>query len=70
MKYAVEMGSGAMIYEGESVNRSQLDIKLIACDTRTLKKHVGLFLEISSTNIDTLVPSHYQCVETCNIEVF
>jgi hypothetical protein len=38
------------------------------CDNRTWKKH--LFLDISSTNIDTLVPSLYQCVETCNIEVF
>jgi hypothetical protein len=32
------------------------------------KKH--LFLDISSTNIDTLVPSLYQCVETRSIEVF
>jgi hypothetical protein len=33
-----------------------------------LGKH--LFLGISSTNIDTLVPSLYQCVEIRNIEVF
>jgi hypothetical protein len=32
------------------------------------KKH--LFLYISSTNIDTLVPSLYQCVETRSVEVF
>jgi hypothetical protein len=32
------------------------------------KKH--LFLDISSTNIDTLVPSLYQCVETRSTEVF
>jgi hypothetical protein len=32
------------------------------------EKH--LFLDISSTNIDTLVPSLYQRVETRNIEVF
>jgi hypothetical protein len=32
------------------------------------KKH--LFLGISSTNIDTLVPSLYQCVETGNVDVF
>jgi hypothetical protein len=56
------------IYEGESVNRSQMDIKRNANDIRTWKKH--LFLDISSTNIDTLVPSLYQCVETRSIEVF
>jgi hypothetical protein len=33
-----------------------------------LEKH--LFLDISSTNIDTLVPSLYQCVKTRSIEVF
>jgi hypothetical protein len=32
------------------------------------KKH--LFLDISSTNIYTLVPLHYQCVETRSIEMF
>jgi hypothetical protein len=29
-----------------------------------------LFLDISSTNIDTLVSSLYQCVETRSMEVF
>jgi hypothetical protein len=29
-----------------------------------------LFLDIPSTNIDTLVPSRYQCIETGSIEVF
>jgi hypothetical protein len=29
-----------------------------------------LFLDISSTSIDTYVPSLYQCVETRSIEVF
>jgi hypothetical protein len=55
-------------YEGESVNRSQMDIKLKTCDIRTWMKH--LFLDIFSTNIDTLVPLLYQCVETRSIEVF
>jgi hypothetical protein len=32
------------------------------------KKH--LFLDLSFTNTDTLVPSLYQCVETSSIEVF
>jgi hypothetical protein len=32
------------------------------------KKH--LFMDISSTNIDTLVPSLYQFVKTRSIEVF
>jgi hypothetical protein len=47
-------------YDGEPVNGSQIDIKRKTCDIRTWKKH--LFLDISSTNIDTLVPSLYQCV--------
>jgi hypothetical protein len=55
-------------YEGESVNRSQMDIKRITCDIGTWKKKHS-FLDISSTNIDTLVPTLYQCVETLNIEV-
>jgi hypothetical protein len=56
------------IYEEESVYRSQMDIKLRTCDIRTWKKH--LFLDIFSTNIDTLVPSLSQCVETRSIQVF
>jgi hypothetical protein len=51
-------------YEGDSVNGSQMDIKRKICDIRTWKKH--LLLDISSTNIDTLVPSLYQRVETRN----
>jgi hypothetical protein len=38
-----------------------MDIKYKTCDIRTREKH--LFLDISSTNIDTLVPSLYHCVE-------
>jgi hypothetical protein len=45
-----------------------MDIKRKTYDTRTWKKR--LFLDISSTNIDTLVPSLYQCAETCSIEAF
>jgi hypothetical protein len=45
-----------------------MDSKRKKCDIRTWKKH--LFLDISSTNIDTLVPSLYQCVETHSMEVF
>jgi hypothetical protein len=45
-----------------------MDIKRKTCDIETWGKH--LFLGISSTNIDTLVPSLYQCVETRSIEVF
>jgi hypothetical protein len=48
-------------YEEESVNGPQIDIKRKTRDILTWKKH--LFLDISSTNIDTLV-------ETCSIEVF
>jgi hypothetical protein len=42
-----------------------MDIKRKTYDIRTCKKH--LFLDISSTNIDTLVPSLYQCVETRDV---
>jgi hypothetical protein len=57
-----------LIRERESVNRSQMDIKCKIYDIRNRKKK-HLFLDISSTNIDTLVPSLYQCVETRNMEV-
>jgi hypothetical protein len=57
------------MYEGESVNRSQMDIKRKVRNIRTWKNYI-LFLDISSTNIDTLVPSLYQRVETRSIEVF
>jgi hypothetical protein len=56
-------------YEETSVNRSQIDIKRKTFDIRTWKeKH--LFLDTSSTNIDTLAPSLYQCVETRSIDIF
>jgi hypothetical protein len=45
----------------ESVNRPQMDIKRKTWDIRTWKEH--LFLDMSSTNIDKLVPSLYQFVE-------
>jgi hypothetical protein len=45
-----------------------MDIKCKTCDIWTWKRH--LFLSISSTNIDTLVPLLYPCVETRSIEVF
>jgi hypothetical protein len=55
-------------YDGESVNRSQLNIKLQTCDIQVWEKH--LFLDMSSTNIDTLVPTLYQYFEACSIDVF
>jgi hypothetical protein len=55
-------------YEGESVNMSQMNIKRETYDIRTWKKH--LLLDISSANIDTLVPSLYQCVGNRSMEVF
>jgi hypothetical protein len=55
-------------YEGESVNKTQLDIKRKTGDIRAWEKHS--FLDKSSTSIDTLVPSLYQCVETRRIDVF
>jgi hypothetical protein len=45
-----------------------MDVKRKAYDIRTWKKH--LLLDISSTNIDTAVPSLYRCVETRSTEVF
>jgi hypothetical protein len=55
-------------YKGESVNRQQIDIKRKTCYIRTWK--ILSFLDIFTTNIDTLVSSLYQCVETHSIEVF
>jgi hypothetical protein len=43
-------------------------MKRKSCDIRTWKRR--LFLDISSSNTDTLVASLYQCVETRSIEVF
>jgi hypothetical protein len=54
-------------YEGESVNGSQIDSEHKACDIRTWRKH--LFLNVTSTNIDTLVQLLHQCVEIHSIEV-
>jgi hypothetical protein len=56
------------MYGGESVNKSQMDKNRKTCDIPTWKKR--LFLEISSTNVDTLAPLLYQYAETCSIEVF
>jgi hypothetical protein len=64
----LHMEKVASTCEGESVNRSQMDIKRKIYDTRTWKKHS--FLYISSANIHTLVPSLYQRVETRCIEIF
>jgi hypothetical protein len=44
-----------------------MDIKRKTCDIGTWKKH--LFVGISSTNIDKLVPSLNQCDETRGVEV-
>jgi hypothetical protein len=40
-----------LLYDGESVNRSQMDIRRKTCDIRSWRKY--LFLDITSTNIDT-----------------
>jgi hypothetical protein len=55
-------------YEEGLVNRSQMDIKRKTCDIQTWKGH--LFLDMSSTKIDTLVLSLCRCVKTRRIEVF
>jgi hypothetical protein len=46
---------------------SQMDEKCKTCDIRTWKKKA--YLDILSNNIDTLVPSLYQYIETRSIEV-
>jgi hypothetical protein len=55
-----------MIYEGKSVNRSQIDIKHKICGIRK-KKH--LFLDVFFSSINTLVVSLCHCAETRSIEV-
>jgi hypothetical protein len=50
------------MYKEESVNRPQMDIRSKTCDIQTWGKH--LFIGISFSSIDTLVPSPYQCNET------
>jgi hypothetical protein len=58
-----------LVSELDKVNRSQIDIKRKTYDIRNWKrKH--LFLDLSSTNTDTLVTWLYQCVETRSMEVF
>jgi hypothetical protein len=44
-----------------------MDVKRKTCDVRTWKKH--LFLDISTADINTLVPSLCQCVETRSLDV-
>jgi hypothetical protein len=63
-----KMTANYKITRGESINWLQMDIKHKTCNIRSWKKQ--LFLDISSTNIDTLAPSLYQCVETRSMEVF
>jgi hypothetical protein len=55
--HSVQMEPLNEIYEAESVNRFQMDIKRKTCDIRICKKH--LFLDISSTNTDIFVPQLY-----------
>jgi hypothetical protein len=53
------------VYDGERVSRSRMDIKRKMCDSRNRKKTY-----MSSTNIDRLAPSLYQCVKPRSTEVF
>jgi hypothetical protein len=57
-----------VIYEGMSVNRTQMGIKCKTHYILTWKKH--LFLGISSTNIDALVTLLYWYTEAQSTEVF
>jgi hypothetical protein len=65
--HLMDFSSYRSMYEEESVRRPQMVIKLNTCDIRTWRKN--LFLDISSTNVNTHFSSLYQCVETLNIEV-
>jgi hypothetical protein len=47
-----------LVRERESVNRLQMNIKHETCNVRNWKKH--LFLDVSITNIDTLVTPPFQ----------
>jgi hypothetical protein len=55
-------------YEWESVNRIQMDIIRKTHNIQIWEKHLSL--KISFTNIDTLVPLLYQCIESHSTEVF
>jgi hypothetical protein len=59
--------SYTLIYEGESVDRTQMNTKHKTSDIRKRPNHK--FLDISSTSIDALVPSLYPCVENRRIDV-
>jgi hypothetical protein len=48
---------------------SQMDMERKICDIRTWGTKL-LFLDISSSSINKLVPSLYRCVEIRNVEVF
>jgi hypothetical protein len=61
------MGDRRFLWERTSKG-SQMDIKRKTYDIWSWEKH--LFLDISSTDIDTPVPSLYQRVETVTITVF
>jgi hypothetical protein len=62
------MTFSAAYVQGTASKQVKVDIKCKTWDIQTWKKH--LFLDIASTNIDTLVPPLYQCAETHGIEVF
>jgi prephenate dehydratase len=66
--FSVPMYTTIPIYKEESINMSQMNIKCKTCDIRIWEKQ--LFLDISSTNTEALVPSLYQCIETHSTEVF
>jgi hypothetical protein len=51
-----------MFYEGEWVSRSQIYINVNHMIFEPGEKHS--FLDIASTDIDTRIPSLYQCVDT------
>jgi hypothetical protein len=60
--------SSFFLYEGQAVNRPQIDIKHKVCGIRTRK--IVYFSTYTSNNIDTSVPSLYQCTENRSTQVF
>jgi hypothetical protein len=57
-----------LIEELYIVQKEEFSIICCMCDTAELGAKI--FLDLSSSNIDTLVPSLYNCIETRKIEVF
>jgi hypothetical protein len=59
-----------VIIRGGSVSKSQVDIRVKYNILDIGNWKTNFFLDTSSTNTDTLVPSLYNCLEIWSLEVF